>query len=58
VRSGKTFSYGQNGFQGLLENKKMVVVTARAGAYRPGTPTEKIDFQEPYLKFIRFHRTQ
>lgn len=52
VRSGKTFSYGQNGYKGLLESKKVVVVTARAGAYRPGTPTEKIDFQEPYLKFI------
>jgi FMN-dependent NADH-azoreductase len=42
MRSGKTFSYGQNGFQGLLENKKVVVVTARAGAYRPGLRPRKL----------------
>jgi FMN-dependent NADH-azoreductase len=52
VRMGKTFAYGPNGPQGLLKNKKVVVVTARGGAYEKGSPTEAFDFQEPYLRHI------
>jgi FMN-dependent NADH-azoreductase len=52
VRIGKTLSYGAHGLQGLLENKKVIVITARAGAYQKGTPAEKFDFQEPYLRHI------
>jgi FMN-dependent NADH-azoreductase len=52
VRRGKTFSYGPEGAKGLLAGKKVVVITSRAGAYGPGTPAQKIDFQEPYLRFI------
>jgi FMN-dependent NADH-azoreductase len=52
VRMGKTFSYGTNGSQGLLENKKVIVITARGGAYQKGTPREKYDFQEPWLRHI------
>jgi FMN-dependent NADH-azoreductase len=52
VRIGKTFSYGAQGPQGLLENKKLIIVTARGGAYEKGTPGEKFDFQEPYLRHI------
>jgi FMN-dependent NADH-azoreductase len=52
VRMGKTFSYGTNGSQGLLENKKVIVITARGGAYQKGTPREKHDFQEPWLRHI------
>jgi FMN-dependent NADH-azoreductase len=47
VRVGKTFSYGSNGPQGLLGNRKVVVITARGGAYEKGTPYESFDFQEP-----------
>jgi FMN-dependent NADH-azoreductase len=28
------------------------VITSRAGSYVPGSPMEKADFQEPYLRFI------
>ena len=52
VRIGKTFAYGPNGRQGLLGNKRVLVITARGGAYEKGTPSEKLDFQEPYLRHI------
>jgi FMN-dependent NADH-azoreductase len=52
VRIGKTITYGPNGPQGLLGEKKVFVITARGGAYEKGTPSEKFDFQEPYLRHI------
>jgi FMN-dependent NADH-azoreductase len=30
----------------------VIVVTARGGSYEKGTPGEKVDFQEPYLRHI------
>src|SRR5271156_599442 len=33
VRIGKTFGYSPNGPRGLLEMKKVIVITARGGAY-------------------------
>ncbi|MER8045857.1 NAD(P)H-dependent oxidoreductase [Streptomyces sp. NPDC094032] len=35
---------------GPLAGKQVVVVTARGGAYGPGTPRHGYDFQEPYLR--------
>ena len=52
VRVGKTVLFGASGPQGILKNKKVFVVTSRGGAYRPGTPTERFDYQEPYLRHI------
>ncbi len=52
VRMGKTIGYGPSGARGLLGKKRVIVVTARGGAYEKGTPTEKFDFQEPYLRHI------
>ncbi len=52
VRMGKTFGYGPSGARPLLSDKKVSVITARGGAYRKGTPGEKLDFQEPYLRHI------
>src|SRR5437868_8585126 len=52
VRIGKTFGYGPDGPRGLLEMKKVIVITARGGAYEKGTPREAFDFQEPYLRHI------
>ena len=52
VRVGKTIAYGPHGPQGLLGNKKAFVITARGGAYEKGTPREKFDFQESYLRHI------
>ncbi|MFF4500614.1 FMN-dependent NADH-azoreductase [Streptomyces sp. NPDC001401] len=36
--------------QGPLTGKKVVVASARGGAYGPGTPRHDFDHQEPYLK--------
>jgi FMN-dependent NADH-azoreductase len=52
VRMGKTFSYDASGPRGLLSDKRVIVITARGGAYEKGTPAEKYDFQEPYLRHI------
>ncbi len=52
VRKSQTFSYGPDGPRGLLKNKKVFVITSRAGAYGPRSPMERADFQEPYLRFI------
>jgi FMN-dependent NADH-azoreductase len=52
VRIGKTIGYGPNGPRGLLEMKKVIVITARGGAYEKGTAREAFDFQEPYLRHI------
>jgi FMN-dependent NADH-azoreductase len=52
VRVGKTFAYGPTDRQGLLGNERVFVIAARGGAYEKGTPSEKLDFQEPYLRHI------
>jgi FMN-dependent NADH-azoreductase len=52
VRVGKTVLFSAKGPQGILKGKKVYVVTSRGGAFRPGTPTERFDHQEPYLRHI------
>jgi FMN-dependent NADH-azoreductase len=52
VRIGRTFLYGPAGPQGVLKDKKVIVLTSRGGAFRPGTPTAQFDHQEPYLRHI------
>lgn len=52
VRVNRTFVVGENGYEGLVKNKKMVVISARGGSYPPGTPMGQYDFQEPYLRAI------
>ena len=52
VRLGKTVVYGPQGPRGLLIDKKVIVVTARGGAYERGSHTHAYDFQEPYLRHI------
>src|ERR1700693_4533803 len=52
VRVGKTVLFAEAGPQGVLKGKKVYVVTSRGCAFRPGTPTERFDYQEPYLRHI------
>ena len=52
VRIGRTVLYGPSGPDGVLKGKKVVVLTSRGGAFRPGTPTAQYDHQEPYLRHI------
>jgi FMN-dependent NADH-azoreductase len=52
VRAGRTFRYTEEGRpEGLLKNKKVVIVTGRGGVYSEG-PMKAFDFQEPYLRTI------
>ncbi len=52
VRVGKTVLFAAAGPQGILKGKRVYIVTSRGGAFRPGTPTERFDYQEPYLRHI------
>ncbi|MGH7998817.1 MAG: FMN-dependent NADH-azoreductase, partial [Brasilonema sp.] len=53
VRAGRTFAVTeQGGFKGLVEGKKMLIITARGGDFSPGSPAAPYDYQEPYLKTI------
>ena len=52
VRVGRTFAVDSSGYTGLVKDRKMLVVTAQSGSYRPGTPTEAYNFHEPYLRAI------
>jgi FMN-dependent NADH-azoreductase len=46
------FRYTQNGVEGLVKDKKMVVVTSRGGDYSADSPTKSYDLEEPYLRTI------
>lgn len=52
VRVNRTFAITEQGYEGLLKNKRMVIISARGGSYAPGTPMAEYDFQEPYLRAI------
>lgn len=52
ARVGRTFTITQNGYEGLLKNKKALVITARGGSFAQGTPLAQYDFQEPYLRTL------
>ena len=44
--------FGRTVDKGLFDGARVVIITARGGAYGPGTPREGCDFQEPYLRTI------
>ncbi|WP_218082725.1 FMN-dependent NADH-azoreductase [Anthocerotibacter panamensis] len=52
VRAGRTFGVTSEGYKGLVEGRKLLIITARGGMFRPGTPAASYDFQEPYLRGI------
>jgi FMN-dependent NADH-azoreductase len=45
------FRYTETGVEGLIKNKKMIVITSRGGQYT-SEATRELDFQEPYLRAI------
>ncbi len=51
VRAGVTFSYGSNGPEGLVKNKKAYIAMSSGGVYSDG-PMQSYDFVVPYLKTI------
>nr|MBU1328048.1 NAD(P)H-dependent oxidoreductase [Candidatus Omnitrophota bacterium] len=46
------FRYTEKGPEGLVKNKKMVIITSRGGDYSPESPFYIYDNQEPYLKTV------
>jgi len=52
VRAGKTVAWGANGPQGLLQGKKVVVITSRGGSFPAGSRSAQYDHQQPYLRHI------
>ena len=54
VREGRTFEFGSEEGQpprGLIQDKKMLVITARGANYE-GPPWQDYDFLEPYLRAL------
>jgi len=52
ARAGETFQYTENGPVGLLEGKKVYVLSAHGGDYSEGSPAAAMDFVTPYLKAV------
>ena len=50
--AGRTFRYTDKGPEGLVEGKKVVIVSARGGIYSSGAPAAALDFQENYLRGV------
>lgn len=38
--AGKTFRYTENGPQGLVEGKRVIIASSRGGVYSEGSPAE------------------
>lgn len=51
LRAGRTFRYTENGPQGLVTGKKVVLFLASGGVYSDG-PYKPYDFQETYLRGV------
>ncbi|AVH73014.1 FMN-dependent NADH-azoreductase [Nostoc sp. 'Lobaria pulmonaria (5183) cyanobiont'] len=52
VRANRTFAIDAQGFRGLVEGKKALIITARGGDFSATSPFIAYDFQEPYLRAI------
>ncbi|MEH2458027.1 FMN-dependent NADH-azoreductase [Nostoc sp.] len=52
VRINRTVALDAQGFRGLVEGKKAVVITASGGDYSATSPAAAYNFQEPYLRAI------
>ncbi|MHA7777868.1 FMN-dependent NADH-azoreductase [Roseibium sp. M-1] len=51
LRAGVTFSYSEAGPEGLLKDKRAIVVLTRGGFYSEG-PAQVMDAQEPHLRTL------
>jgi FMN-dependent NADH-azoreductase len=52
ARAGRTFRYTAQGPEGLLKNKKVVVVVSRGGFYTGNASAAAMDHQAPYLRTV------
>ncbi|SCK14675.1 FMN-dependent NADH-azoreductase [Variovorax sp. HW608] len=47
---GRTFRYSDNGVEGLVTGKRVIIASSRGGFYSEGHPAAFLDHQESYLK--------
>ena len=52
VQPGYTFTVDENGYEGLVKNKPILVVYTRGGAYPEGSETEAFDMQKNYVELF------
>jgi FMN-dependent NADH-azoreductase len=50
VVAGRTFRYTEQGPQGLVGDKRVILAIARGGLYGPGTPAHAFEHAESYLR--------
>lgn len=50
--AGKTFRYTENGPEGLVGDKKVIIASSRGGFYGPGAPAAPLEHQESYLRGV------
>ena len=48
--AGKTFRYTENGPEGLVKDKRVIVALARGGFYGDGSPAAALEHLETYLR--------
>jgi FMN-dependent NADH-azoreductase len=62
VQPGYTFTFGENGYEGLVKDKPARVVYARGGSFPEGSEREAFDMQKKYMElflgFIGFENIQ
>src|SRR4029453_12298589 len=52
VIAGKTFRYTENGPEGLVKGKRVIVVIARGGFYDQSSPASGLEHLETYLRGV------
>ncbi|MFD0985999.1 FMN-dependent NADH-azoreductase [Methyloligella solikamskensis] len=50
--AGKTFRYTENGAEGLVGGKRVIVAVSRGGFYGPGSPASDFEHVESYLRSV------
>jgi len=48
--SGKTFRYTEDGPEGLVKGKRVIIALARGGIYSEGSPARALEHLETYLR--------
>ena len=52
VIAGRTFSYTENGPEGLATGKRVIIALARGGIYSAGAPAAALEHLETYLRGV------
>ena len=62
IQPGYTFTFGENGYEGLVKDKPVLVVYSRGGSFPEGSEREAFDMQKKYMElflgFIGFENIQ